>query len=179
MKFSDPFSNIVQMNVLPGMQVADFGSGVGFYSLALAQEVGKQGTVYAIDIQTDHLSKLKREAHHRGYDNIETIHGDLERIGGSGLIQGTIDRIVISNVLFQVDDPSIVAKEALRILKPSGCVAVIDWMESYNQIGPHPDRIILPTQVIQIFESVGFKMVSRLDSGAHHYGYLFKRASIQ
>lgn len=174
MKFSDPYANIAQMNILPGMHIADFGSGVGFYSLALAELIGAHGVIYAIDIQTEHLSKLKREAHHRGYRTIEIIQGDLEKPAGSGLIAGTIDRVIISNILFQVDDPYQLALEAKRVLKPSGRVAVIDWVESFNQIGPHPDRILLPKQIIELFEKAGFEMVSRLDTGTHHYGYLFK-----
>lgn len=176
MMFADPESNIKQMGVTKGMSVADFGSGVGFYSLALGRAVGPSGMVYAIDIQPEHLSKLKKEAMHRGWNNIEVIHGDLEMPAGSGLIGSSVDRIIISNVLFQVSDPFVVAEEAKRILKPSGMIAVIDWTESFNQIGPHKDNVIDAEKMIKVFESVGFAVVSRLDAGSHHYGYLFKFA---
>lgn len=179
MKFSDPYSNIVQMNILPGMQVADFGSGIGFYSLGIAKVLDGKGAVYAIDIQSDHLSKLKKEATHRGYENLEIIHSDLEKLNGSGLLGGTIDRVVVSNVLFQVHDPSVIAKEVYRVLKPSGLVAVIDWVESFNQIGPHANQIHPSLKIIDIFEKAGFEIMTRLDSGSHHYGYIFKRKSIQ
>lgn len=177
MKFSDPYTNIKQMHISPGMHVADFGSGVGFYSLALADAVGHTGMVFAIDVQADHLSKLKREALHRGWDNVEVIQGDLEKPAGSGLIGSSVDRIVISNVLFQVQDPFTVATEAMRVIKPSGFVAVIDWTESFNQIGPHKDQILEPEKLIKVFETVGFEVVTRLDSGSHHYGYLFRPKS--
>lgn len=162
------------MNIAEGMHVADFGCGVGFYSLALAKRVGPYGYVYAIDIQSDHLQKLKKEAIHRGYKNIETIKGNLEMPGGSGLLAHTVDRVIVSNILFQVDDMFLVAEEAKRILKPSGLVGVIDWTESFKQVGPHPDHVVDPERVKKVFELAGFELVSRLDTGSHHYGFLFK-----
>ncbi len=175
-KFSDPESNIKQMNISEGMDVADFGCGVGFYSLALAKRVGPYGHIYAIDIQPEHLSKLKKEAVHRGYDNVEIIRGNLEAPGGSGLLAHSVDRVVISNVLFQVDDMFLVAEEARRIIKPSGLVGVIDWTESFKQVGPHPDHVVDADRIKKVFELTGFQLVSRLDAGSHHYGFLFKIA---
>lgn len=174
MKFSDPYSNIEQLRVYEGMHVADFGSSVGFYSLALAKKVGPYGKVYAIDIQGEHLAKLKNEAIHRGCNNIEVIQGNLENPSGSGLLAGSMDRIVISNVLFQVDDMFMIAEEARRVIKPSGLIAVIDWVESFNQIGPHEDHIVSSEEVRKVFEASGFEFVSRLDAGSHHYGFIFK-----
>ncbi len=174
MKFSDPESNIKQMHIAEGMTVADFGCGVGFHSLALAKHVGPKGKIYAIDIQPEHLSKLKAEAAHRGLKNIEIIHGDLEAPAGSGLLKASVDRVIVSNVLFQVDDIFLIAQEAKRVLKSSGMVAVIDWVESFKQIGPHKDRVVNYENVRKAFEATGFEFVSRLDSGSHHYGFLFK-----
>lgn len=174
MKFSDPESNINQMNIESGMHVADFGCGVGFYSLLLAKKVGRHGKVYAIDIQPSHLSKLKSEAAHRGLKNIEIIHGDLEAPSGSGLLKASVDRVVVSNLLFQVDNIQEVANEVRRVLKPSGLVAVVDWYESFKQIGPHKDNVVNHEIVKKTFESIGFTMVSRLDAGSHHYGFIFK-----
>ncbi len=174
MKFSDPESNIDQMKVSEGMYVADFGCGVGFYSLALARRVGPLGKVYAVDIQPEHLSKLHAEAMHRGFKNIEIVHGNLEMPEGSGLLKACVDRVIVSNVLFQVEDIFLVAEEARRVLKPSGIVAVIDWTESYHQVGPHKDRVVNKEHVRKAFEATGFELVSRLDAGSHHYGFLFR-----
>lgn len=162
------------MDVRPGMSIADFGSGVGFYSLAVAKKVGPEGRVYAIDIHPDYLSKLKKEAIHRHLDNIETIRGDLESPAGSGLLGASVDRVIVSNILFQADDHKAVAIEAKRVLKPSGLAAVIDWSESFNQIGPHRDHIIVGEKVQRVFLEAGFELVSRLDAGSHHYGFLFR-----
>jgi ubiquinone/menaquinone biosynthesis C-methylase UbiE len=172
--FADPQSIISQCNVESGMSVADFGAGVGFYALRLSHVVGVDGMVYAIDILPDHISKIRKEAEHRGLRNIEVILANVERPQGSALLAGSMDRVFISNILFQCDHPERVAEEAKRVLKPSGRVVVIDWNESYNQIGPHSDHIINEHDVHKAFEATGFEVDQRLDAGSHHYGFLYK-----
>lgn len=174
--FSDPKKNVAEMNVGEGMKVADFGSGAGFYTLALSQRVGEYGKVYAIDVMADHLARIKREVDRRGIKNIELIHADLEKPKGSGLPDGSIDRVLISNVLFQVEHPKTLALEAKRIIKRKGRIAVIEWIESYGMIGPHSDHIVTEKQAIQTFTEIGLVVDKKFDAGSHHYGLLFKNA---
>ncbi len=171
--FSDPESVITQSYVGEGMTVADFGAGVGFYSLALARKVGEYGRVFAIDVLPDHLRKLSNEALHRGFNNIEVIQSDLEADKGSGLLAASVDRIIIANTLFQADHPEKIAIEAKRVLKHDGKVAVIDWAESFNQIGPHPDHVISKDEARACFENAGFIFQSFIEAGTHHYGMLY------
>lgn len=171
--FSDPEKIIAEAHVAEGMTVADFGAGVGFYSMALARRTGQYGRVFAIDIKPDHLKKVKNEANKLGYKNVEVIQGDLEAKNGSGLVSASVDRVIMSNMVFQTENPQAVVQEAKRILKHSGKVAVIDWSESFGQIGPHPDHIISKEKMRSFFEKEGFVLESFLDAGTHHYGMLY------
>lgn len=171
--FSDPDSVIKQSYVAEGMTVADFGAGIGFYALALAKKVGEYGRVFAIDVLPDHLRKLSNEAARAGLNNLELIQSDLETEKGSGLLTASVDRIIIANILFQADHPEIIVKEAKRILKGNGKVAVIDWIDSFNQVGPHPEHIITKDEARKHFEDAGFHLESFIDAGSHHYGMLY------
>ncbi len=171
--FSDPDSVIKQSYVAEGMTVADFGAGVGFYALALAKKVGEYGRVFAIDVLSDHLRKLVNEAARQGLHNIEVIQSDLETDKGSGLLTASVDRIIIANTLFQTDNPRKLVIEAKRVLKHDGKVAVIDWAESFNQIGPHTDHVVTKDESRKYFEDEGFKLESFIDAGSHHYGLLY------
>ncbi|MBU3668801.1 MAG: class I SAM-dependent methyltransferase [Candidatus Taylorbacteria bacterium] len=171
--FSDPGKVIEQLYVAEGMTVADFGAGIGFYALQLARRVGPYGRVFAIDVDPDHLRKIKNEAVKEGMNQLEVIQGDLESFKGSGLVSASVDRIVIANVLFQSENPKAVVKEAKRILKHSGKIAVVEWVDSFNQIGPHPDHILTQEDARTIFESNGFVLESFIDAGSHHYGLLY------
>ena len=171
--FSDPDKVIKEMFVGEGMTVTDFGSGVGFYTIPLARRVGPYGRVFAIDVMGDFLRKIKNEAARAGLNNVEVIQGDLESVSGSGLLTASVDRIIIANTLFQTEQPLQVVLEAKRIIKHSGKVAVIDWQESFNQVGPHKDHILTKDDVRKLFEENGFEFESFIDAGEHHYGMLY------
>lgn len=174
--FSDPGKVIQQLYVAEGMTVADFGAGIGFYALQLARKVGPYGRVFAIDVDTDHLRKIKNEAAKEGMNQLEVIQGDLEAQKGSGLVSASVDRIVIANVLFQAHEPELIVKEAKRVLKHNGKIAVVEWAESFNQIGPHEDHVFVQEEARGIFEKNGFVLESFIDAGSHHYGLLYIHA---
>jgi ubiquinone/menaquinone biosynthesis C-methylase UbiE len=174
--FSDPDKIIKEMFVSEGMTVADFGSGVGFYTIPLARRVGPYGRVFAVDVMGDFLRKLKNEAVRSGLNNVEVIQGDLESINGSGLLTASLDRVIIANTLFQSDHPLNVVLEAKRVIKYSGKVAVIDWEDSFSQIGPHKDHLVTKEETRELFEKNGFTFESFIDAGQHHYGMLYSVA---
>lgn len=172
--FSNPDTVIGQMFIAEGMSVADFGCGVGFYSLRLAKKVGHYGRVFAIDTNSDHLRKIKNESLKTGMNQIEIVQGDLEAPAGSGLLAASIDRVIISNTLFQSDKPENIIAEAKRVLKHDGKVAVVDWADSFGQIGPHRDHVLAPEKMKELFEKEGFSLIGDIDAGSHHYGFLYK-----
>ncbi len=172
--FSDPQKNIDILGVDLGMKVADLGAGSGFYSIESAKRVGPQGRVYSVDVQQDLLSKIKNTAALAGIRNIEAVWGNIEKIGGTKLREAIVDRVVISNVLFQIaaGDRDNLALEAKRILKPGGKLMVIDW----DGGSPMAPKTLVPRMAAEgIFEKAGFTLEKTFDAGDHHYGIIFKR----
>lgn len=173
--FAQPEKNIEQFGVDPGLKVADLGSGAGFYSLALARAVGKNGRVFAVDVQQDLLSKLKTEAMQHNLSNIEVVWGDIEEVRGTKIAPQTIDRVVIANTLFQTDDKDGLVQEAARIIKPKGKLLLVDWADSFGGLGPQKSRIVKPDQARALFERAGFSHVRDIKAGDHHYGMVFNK----
>jgi ubiquinone/menaquinone biosynthesis C-methylase UbiE len=161
---------------MPGMRVADLGSGSGFYTLAAGKIVGGKGRVYAIDAQKDLLARVKNEAERMHIRNIDTIWGNIEKLGGSGLHDNFVDAVFVCNVLFQITDKEGLAKEVKRILKPKGRVLVVDWMSSFEDIGPAREHVITDTKAQEIFEKTGFVLDRRMPGGVHHYALIFKKS---
>ncbi len=173
--FADPEKNIGLAQVTEGTRVADFGAGSGAYSLAAARQAGTTGAVYAIDIQNNVLDRLAKEAQARGLPSIHTIWGNVEKLGGSKLADQSVDIVLVSNLLFQVEGKYTLALEAKRILKPGGRVMVIDWLDSYGGLGPTTAAVIKPEEVKKIFAEAGFSAIQDFSAGAHHYGLIFKK----
>lgn len=175
MAFSDPQQVIQQIGLQDGAVVADFGAGSGHYSIGAAKIVGSNGRVYAIDIQKDLLARLKREAQAKGVGNVEVVWGDIEELQGSKLTEGSVDVVVLANVLFQIERRGGVFLEAKRVLKPGGTLVVVDWKESFGGIGPKPSDVLPPTLAKELVVKAGFTFERELsDAGEHHYGLIFK-----
>lgn len=68
----EPTQRLVEPYAKNGQAVADLGCGRGYYTLALAQLVGQEGKVYAVDLDKKNIQALRKKADKGGYHNIET-----------------------------------------------------------------------------------------------------------
>ena len=171
--FSDPASNLNKLGLNDGMKVVDLGAGSGFYSFEAAKRVGGSGRVYAVDVQKDLLERLRSTGASQGLRNIEVIWGNAEKIGGTKLREAIADRVIASNVLFQIEKPDDFVLEIKRLLKPNvGKVLVVDW----SGITPlSPKAIVSEAAARALFEKAGFKLDQSFGAGDHHYGLVFNR----
>jgi len=170
--FSNPERNVEQFDIHPGMSVADFGAGSGFYTIASAKAVGGSGRVYAIEVQKELLEKLKAQTRQLRLGNVEVIWGDIEKMGGTRLRDSSLDRVIASNVLFQLHDAKSFCNEIKRVLKPGGKVLCIDWSDT-SPLGPQ--SLVTPDSAKALFHAAGFVYESSIIAGEHHYGLIFKK----
>ena len=170
--FSDPATNLNKFSLTDGMKIADIGAGSGFYSIEAAKRVGASGRVYAVDVQKDLLERLRSVAASQGIHNIEVVWGNAEKIGGTKMRESVADRVIVSNVLFQVEKPDDFALEMKRITKPGGKIMVIDWSEVSTL---SPKTFVSQSNAQALFEKAGFKLEQTFGAGDHHYGLIFVR----
>lgn len=174
--FARPGSNLVQFDIYPGAHVADLGAGSGFYALAAGRMAGPRGKVFAIDVQQELLDRIKKEADHEGLRNIEVIWGDIEQPGGTRLRDGSVDRVILSDVLSQADDRGGALSESFRILKSGGRLLIVDWSDTSDLSGPDAAHLIRRETALKLAESRGFSYELDVSAGAHHWGLIFKKA---
>lgn len=175
MAFLDPKHNIEQFNLSEGMIVADLGSGSGFYTIEAAKAVGADGRVYAIDVQKDLLDKVKMSANNEKLFNIEVIWGDIDKLGGTRLAEMSVDAAIVSNILFQLEDRNSFLSEIKRILRPNGRILVVDWTDSFGNLGPTTEAVFTEQQAEEIFIKNGFVVDRKIDAGDNHYGIIFRK----
>ncbi len=173
--FLSPDQIIKRLDISQGIVAVDFGCGTGHWSVALAKEVGDSGKVYALDIQKEMLEATKSRAESLGLENIEVVRGDLDEEKGSGLSSEIADLALLSNVLFQADKREAMVREAFRVLKSSGEVAVIEWDESEVLLGPPKQLKLKMEDARRMFLEAGFVFKDDFPAGEHHYGLLFKK----
>ena len=172
---SDPEKNIAQSFLKEGMIVADFGAGTGAYAVAAARRVGESGRVYAIDVQKELLSSVTTAAKKEGLSNIEILWGDIEEPHGTKLADGSVDVVIVSNVLFQSENKMGLLSEAGRVLKKGGKLLLIDWADSFGGLGPHPDHVIKKNDARKMLENARFAYGRDIEAGEHHYGMVFEK----
>ena len=170
--FLNPYSAVDEFGIEKGMAVADFGSGAGHFVLSMANRAGRDGKVYAVDLRQSVLEVLEGHIKLKGLLQIKPIRGDVEQTNGSTLREGSQDVVLCSNILHQVDHPFNVLKEAARVLKESGRLIIIDWLEG-AKLGPA--NRISQKKTEELASEAGFKKDREFQTGVQHYGLIFKK----
>ncbi len=173
--FIDPKAALETLDIRPGMTVADFGCGAGFYTIPFAERLGETGRVYAFDIRTEMLEVVRSKAKTFGLNNIETVWADLEKPEGSHLKASSADLVIISNILFQVDDKKALGAEAFRILKSGGRILTVEWSEDKFYFGPPLKSRINRKEAEEVFLKTGLRFEKEFGAGDHHYGLIFQK----
>jgi ubiquinone/menaquinone biosynthesis C-methylase UbiE len=130
------------------------------------------GKVYAVDVQKGLVDKLSNECRQKKLTHVSVLWDDMDDSNGIALQSGSIDRIVIANTLFQLEDIQKFASEVKRILKPKGSVLIVEWSESFGGIGPAKEHVVSKDRAQEIFEKVGLFTVKTISAGEHHYGFV-------
>lgn len=152
--------------VAPGHVVVDLGAGPGFFTLPAARIVGPKGRVYAVDVQPQLLEMCRKRAAEAGISGIETVHSEESHVP---LPDGVADRVFIAFVLHESDDPAAFLREARRLLRSGGEVAVVDWHKKEGTPGPPLEHRVGEDEIEGLAAQVGLRPVPADHRSENYY----------
>jgi ubiquinone/menaquinone biosynthesis C-methylase UbiE len=163
-----PGEVLARLGLRSGETVADIGAGTGYFAIPIAREIGPSGKVVAVDAQAEMLALLRRKLDGpEAPRNIEAVEGDAVR---TGLPDDGCDLVLLANLWHELPDGGAALREADRILRPGGRLAILDWRPDVEQPpGPPLDHRVTAEQVVHQLEHGGWSLHYRGDAGRYHY----------
>ncbi|MFI5341358.1 MAG: class I SAM-dependent methyltransferase [Candidatus Methylomirabilales bacterium] len=166
---------LAALQLQPGARVLDIGAGPGYVSLVLADRVGPDGIVYAVDRSADALAYLERLQHERGVGHIRRVVADATALLAGAL---TPDSALVTMVLHHTDDPPSILMSVARLLPPSALAVVAEFHpEGPCEVGPPRAERLAPEQVRAWCEAAGFETLTYRRQTPEHYMWTVRRRS--
>ena len=168
--FLTPDHLVNELYLKPGDKVADIGCGTGAYTVALSRVVGDVGQVYAVDVHRDMLHTLEATLARMSILNVDIVWANIEE--KIPVEKFSLDAVVLSNVLFQLEDHAKALNMVHDLLKPEGQLLVVDWSHSHKGVGPHESHVVNEARAEDMMQKHGFRIVKRLPAGDFHYAFV-------
>lgn len=163
---------LTNLGLKRGMTVCDMGCGNGYYTLKLAQMVGPEGRVLAVDIQPQMLEMLKRRAERAGLDNIELILGQVH---DPKLPAGEVDLVLMVDVYHEFSHPEHMLAAIRESLAPDGVVVLTEYRAEDPNVPIRPLHKMSKRQIMKEFTPNGFRLVREFDRLPWQHMMFFQR----
>ena len=162
------------LGIRAGDVVADLGAGTGYFSRYWSRAVGREGVVFAMEVEPALVAHLRDRADREGTANVVPVLGSKDE---PRLPPGSVDLAVLVNTYHHIDHRRAYFERFRRVLAPGGRLVVIDWRkEGEFPVGPPPDHRLAAERISAELESAGYAAVGRLDPLPYQYVRIFRIA---
>lgn len=163
-RWQKPAELIRYLQIRPGSKVADVGCHEGYMTVKLSAAVGPKGSVYAVDVETSKLDRLKKILEGRGLTNVEPVKGDY---ADPHLPAESLDAVLILDTYHEMDQHDEMLNRIKAALKPGGrlvlCEAIADSRRSATREQQQRKHELGLAYALQDVKKAGFSIVYQAD----------------
>ncbi|MDO8592191.1 MAG: methyltransferase domain-containing protein [bacterium] len=157
-------------------KIADLGCGSsGHFVFPAAKMVGSKGVVYAVDILRTVLETINMRARAENLSNIKTVWSNLEIFGAAKIASGSLDVVLLVNTLYQSHKRPEILREAIRLLKKNGRLAIVEWKNIAAPFGPPAEEKVKKELVDNAAKKLGLRPEEEFAAGQYHYGLIYSK----
>lgn len=156
--------------------IAEFGCGhFGYFVFPAAKLIGKNGTIYAIDIVPTVLEEIKRKAFVENMPQIKTVWSNLEIWKGTKIEPSSVDTVLMINLLSQSEKKVEIIREAVRVLKNGGKILIVDWKSDALLFGPKIEYRLKIEALKQAAPKLGLTIIEEFEVGTNYHAFILKK----
>jgi ubiquinone/menaquinone biosynthesis C-methylase UbiE len=144
---------VKNLDIQPGMMIADLGAGSGFYTEKMAKKLSGGGMVYAVDVQPEMIEYLNNRIKTEKLTNVKTVLGTEKTIP---LPDASIDLMILVDVYHEFSFPYEMGKAMYKALKPGGKLYMIEFRAEDKSLAIKGLHKMSEGQVIKELSAVGF-----------------------
>jgi ubiquinone/menaquinone biosynthesis C-methylase UbiE len=165
-EWQQPDRVIQDLGLKAEARVADIGCGGGYFSFPLAQAVGPQGKVLAVDVSEKAMSPLRERVERERLTNVEVL---VSAPRDTKLTPESVDAALLCLVLHEMptEDRLPLLQSVVKAIKPGGFLFLIDWRKSREVKQDPYDKLIPRDDLVKLAEDVGLV----LDAEFHYLKY--------
>ncbi len=145
----------------PGMVVGEAGAGDGYFTFPLLDRVGARGVVYANDISSRALARLRSRAERDGRPNVQTVLGQVD---DALFPRKDLDMVVVVHALHDFSRPVEWMVNLKKYLRPGGTLAVVDVDPERSHSGHFWSR----DRILGYAKEAGYDVVKNIGDGVEH-----------
>ncbi len=164
------------LQIRKGDVVADVGAGVGYFSWRLAERVGPEGRVYAVDIQPGMLRLLEQNMAQRKLNNVQGVLGAVD---DPRLPAGKLDLILMVDVYHEFSEPQKMLRRMREALKPSGRLVLLEYRKEEPWIPIRLEHKMTEKEARLEVESEGFTFERNLKKLPRQHILIFRPRRVQ
>ncbi len=165
-----PDELIGALHIQPGASVADIGSGTGYFTWRLAEKVGPQGKVYAVDVQQSMLDETRKTVEVHKLTNVEYV---LATDKSPRLSERSIDLAFLAYAYHEFAEPQETMLAIRRALKPGGRVMILEYAKESKIAPASPLHKMSFEEIRREIEPLGFAIDQLLDFLPVQHGVIF------